>query len=197
MMSEHVRTLFARDIEAKISLVDVMSDLISDAGQKLVNCLLADGRIFIAGNGGSSANCLHFSAAMLHCFEVARPTLPVIHLLSDVSAMTAIANDGHFDQLFARQIQALGQAEDVVIVLTTSGQSKNMKELVAAAHDKGLTVIALTGRDGGDLTQQLGANDMELRVPGDQAARIRETHLFILHCFCDVIDRSLFGVGCV
>lgn len=192
-LNERVRALFTQDIEAKIALVDVVSEVIAKAGQRLVDCLLADGKMFIAGNGGSTANCLHFSAAMLNRFEVERPTLPVVHLMGDVSALTAVAHDGHFDQVFGRHIQALGQPNDVVIVLTTTGHSKSMSHLVSAAHDKHLDVIALTGRDGGSLAGQLRPTDIELRIPGEHAARIRETHLFILHCFCDLIDRSLFG----
>lgn len=192
--NERVRTLFAHDIEGKISLVDILSDFIAQAGQRLVDCLLGDGKIFVCGQGGSAANCLHFSTAMLHCFEVERPSLPVINLAGN-GAVAAAMTDGHSDQIFAQQIQALGQAGDMVIVLSTAGRSKAISQAISAAHDKQVRVIALTGRDGGGLVNQLNAQDIELRVPGDSSARIREMHLFILHCFCDVIDRSLFGCG--
>jgi D-sedoheptulose 7-phosphate isomerase len=192
-LNERVRTLFAHDIEGKIALVDVLSNSIAQAAQRLVDCLLSDGKIFIGGHGGSAANCLHFSTAMLHCFEVERPSLPVINLAGNGVVATAMTENGQSDQVFAQQVQALGQANDVVIILTTAGRSKAMINVVSAAHDKQMRVIALTGRDGGGLRNQLNANDIELRIPGDSSARIRETHLFILHCFCDVIDRSLFG----
>lgn len=191
--SERIRTLFSRDIEANIALVDVMSDPIAKAGLRLVNCLLSDGTIFICGAGGSVANCLHFSSAMLNCFEAERPSLPVINLTADVSALTAAAQEGKFEQIFARQMQALGQSNDVLIVLSTTGHANALIHVVEAAHDKGIDTIALTGRDGGALVNYLNGNDIELRIPGESSARIRETHLFILHCFCDVIDRALFG----
>ncbi len=196
-LNERIRTLFAHDIEGKIALVDVLSNCIAQASQRLVDCLLNDGKIFIGGHGGSAANCLHFSTAMLHCFEVERPSLPVINLAGNGAAASAMTDNGQSDQVFAQQIQALGHANDVVIVLTTAARSKAMNNVINAAHDKQMRVIALTGRDGGGLGNQLNAHDIELRIPGDSSARIREMHLFILHCFCDVIDRSLFGYGTV
>lgn len=191
---ERIRALFTQDIESKISLVDVLSEQIAKAGSQLVDCLLTDGRIFICGNGGSMANCLHFSTAMQHYFEAERPSLPVISLSGDVSAVTGIANDGQFDQVFARQIQALGQPNDKLIVLTTTGHANAILQAVHTARAKGIATIALTGRDGGLLANNLSAGDIELRIPGTYSARIREVHLFILHCFCDLIDRSLFGM---
>lgn len=192
-LNERVRTLFTHVIENKISLVDVLSDHIARAGQHLVDCLLADRKIFICGHGGSAANCLHFSTAMLHCFEVERPGLPVVNLAGNGAIAATLPEQGQNDRLFAQQIQALGQAGDLVIVLTTAGRSKALNQVITAAHDKQMRVIALTGRDGGGLANFLISQDIELRVPGESAARIREMHLFILHCFCDVIDRSLFG----
>jgi len=190
---ERVRQLFSLDIETKIAFVDVLSSMIARAGQRLADCLLNDGKLFICGNGGSAANCLHFSAAMLDHFDVERPPLPVVTLTTDASAMTAIANDGHFDQVFARQIQALGQSNDVLIALSTTGNSNSVLQAVNAAHDRDMDIIALSGRDGGVLANHLGPEDIELRIQHEQSARIREMHLFILHCFCDLIDRSLFG----
>lgn len=192
-MEDRVRHLFGVSIEAKIAVADTMSAVIANAGQRLVNCLLNDGKIFICGNGGSAANCLHFSAAMLNHFEVERPPLPVIVLATDLAAMTAVGNDGHYDQIFARPIQALGQENDVLVALSTTGNSNSVLHAVNAANDRGMDTIALSGRDGGVLANHLGPEDIELRVLGDNAARIRETHLFILHCFCDLIDQSLFG----
>ncbi|WP_133128049.1 D-sedoheptulose-7-phosphate isomerase [Legionella nagasakiensis] len=192
-MEERVRHLFGVSIEAKIAVADSLSASIAKAGHRLVNCLLSDGKILLCGNGGSAANCLHFSAAMLNRFEVERPALPIIVLAADISALTSVGNDGHFDQVFARQIQSLGQEGDVLLALSTSGNSDNVLHAVNAAHDRGMDTIALSGRDGGVLTNHLGPEDMELRISVDNAARIREMHLFILHCFCDLIDQSLFG----
>lgn len=190
---ERVRHLFGVNIEAKIAMADTMSVDIARAAQRLITCLLNDNKIFLCGNGGSAANCLHFSAAMLNHLDVERPPLPVIALTTDMSSLTAISNEGHYDQVFARQIQALGQENDVLIAISTTGNSNSVLNAVNAANEKGIDIIALSGRDGGVLANHLGPEDVELRVPGDTAARIRETHLFILHCFCDLIDQSLFG----
>ena len=149
--------------------------------------------MLVCGNGGSAANGLHFSAAMLNHFEVERPPLPVIALSTDIAVLTAVSNEGHYDQIFARQIQAFGKEGDVLLTLSTTGNSDNILQAVNAANDRGMDTIALSGRDGGVLANHLGPEDIELRIAGDSAARIRETHLFILHCFCDLIDQSLFG----
>lgn len=190
---DRIRHLFGVNIEAKIAMADTMPAEIAKAAQRLVTCLLSDNKIFLCGNGGSAANCLHFSSAMLNHFEVERPPLPVIMLGTDMPAMSAVSNEGHYEQIFARQIQALGQENDVLLALSTTGNSNSVLHAVNAANEKGIDTIALSGRDGGVLANHLGPEDIELRVPGDTAARIRETHLFILHCFCDLIDQSLFG----
>lgn len=192
-MEDRIRQLFGISIEAQIAMADVLSAQIALAGKRLVDCLLNDGKILICGNGGSVANCLHFSSAMINHYEVERPPLPVIMLAGDLSSLTSIANESHYDQAFARQIQALGQEGDVLLVLTTSGNSDSVLYAVNAANDRGMDTIALSGRDGGVLANHLGPEDIEIRVQGDSAARIREIHLFILHCFCDLIDQSLFG----
>ena len=192
-MEDRVKQLFGLSIEAKIAVADALATDIAKAGLRLVNCLLNDGKIMLCGNGGSAANCLHFSASLLNHFEVERPPLPVIALSTDLSALSSIANDGHYEQVFARQIQAIGQEGDVLLALSTSGNSNSVLHAVNAAHDRGMDTIALSGRDGGLLANHLGPEDIELRVLGDTAARIREIHLFILHCFCDLIDQSLFG----
>ncbi len=192
-MEDRVRHLFGVSIESKIAAADTLSDLIAKVASRLVSCLLKDGRIFLCGNGGSAANCLHFTSAMLNHFEVERPPLPVIALTTDLGVLTAVSNDGHHDQMFARQIQAIGQEGDVLLALTTSGNSNNVLQAVHAAHDRGMDTILLNGRDGGVLQNHLGPEDIELRVPGDTSAQISEMHLFILHCFCDLIDQSLFG----
>lgn len=192
-MEERVRHLFGINIETKIAIADVLSESIARAGHRLVNCLLADGKILICGNGGSSANCMHFASAMLNHFEVERPSLPVFNLCSDATGLSSFANENHFSQVFARQIHALGQENDVLLLLTTSGNSDSILHALHAANERGMDTIALSGRDGGVLANHLGPEDIELRVTSDSSARIREMHLFILHCFCDLIDQSLFG----
>ena len=193
LREERVRHLFGVSIEDRIALADTMTVEIAKAGTRLADCLLNDGKILLCGNGGSAANSLHFAAAMLNHFEVERPPLPVLALSMDTSVLSAIANEGHYDRVFARQIQALGQEGDVLLTLSTTGNSDSILHAVNAAHDRGMDIVALSGRDGGVLANHLGPEDIELRVMGDTAARIRETHLFVLHCFCDLIDQSLFG----
>jgi D-sedoheptulose 7-phosphate isomerase len=192
-MEERVRHLFGVQIETKMAVAEALSDSIAKAGQRLVNCLLSDGKIFICGNGASSANCLHFSSAMLNHFEVERPSLPVFNLCADAICLSSFANEHHYAQVFARQIQALGQEQDVLVLLTTSGNSDSLIQALQAANERGMDTIALSGRDGGVLANHFGPEDIELRVASDNAARIRELHLFILHCFCDLIDQSLFS----
>ncbi|MDI1351651.1 MAG: SIS domain-containing protein [bacterium] len=192
-MEERVRHLFGVNIETKIAVADALSDTIAKAGQRLVNCMLNEGKILICGNGGSSANCMHFASAMLNHFEVERPSLPVFNLGADTTSLSSFANEHHYAQAFARQIQALGHEQDVLLLLTTSGNSDSMLYALHAANERGMDTIALSGRDGGVLANHLGPEDIELRVTSDSAARIRELHLFILHCFCDLIDQSLFG----
>ena len=191
-VEERVRHLFGSSIETKIAIADELSTLVARAGLRLVNCLLKDGKILLCGSGASAANCFHFSAAMINHFEVERPPLPVISLSSDLATLHSATND-QYEQVFARQIQALGQEGDVLLVITTSGNSDSILQAVNAANDRGMDTIALSGRDGGVLANHLGPEDIELRVAVDNAARIREMHLFILHCFCDLIDQSLFG----
>ncbi len=192
-LEERVRHLFGVSIETKMAFADILSGQIAKAGQRLVNCLLNDGKIFICGNGGSSANCMHFTSSMLNHFEVERPSLPVFNLCSDITSLSSFANENHYSQVFARQIQALGHEQDVLLLLTTTGNSASMLQALHAAAERGMDTIALSGRDGGVLANHLGPEDIELRVTSDNTARICELHLFILHCFCDLIDQSLFG----
>jgi D-sedoheptulose 7-phosphate isomerase len=190
---DRIRHQFGMSFEAKMALVETLATPIAQASERLVNCLLNDGKILLCGHGGSAANCMHFTAAMLHRFDVERPPLPVFALATDTAVLTGITNEGHNELHFARQIQALGQQNDILLVLTTSGYSTGIVHAVNAAHDRGMDVLALTGRDGGLLSNHLGPEDMELRVAAEQSSLIREMHLFILHCFCDLIDHALFG----
>lgn len=190
---ERVRHLFGNSIETKIAAVDTLSELIAKASVRLVNCLLNDRKILLCGNGGSAATCLYFSSAMLNQFEAERPSLPVISLTADSATLTAIANDSQYEQIFAKQIHALGQEGDVLIAVSSSGNARSILAAINAAHDRGMDTIALSGKDGGTLANHLGPEDIDIRVMSDNSARIREMHVFILHCFCDLIDQSLFG----
>lgn len=194
-MEDRIRQRVGLNVETHMMLAETLSSTIASAATRLVNCLLQDNKILLCGHGGSAANCRHFSASMLNHFDVERPPLPVIALSTDASIVTDLANDGFCELLFARQIQALGQQGDVLITLSTSGNNRSILQAIDAAHDRGIDIIALNGRDGGQLATHLGPEDIELRVPGNHSALIREMHLFILHCFCDLIDQSLFGTG--
>lgn len=190
---ERVRNHFNGSIQTKITSSDVMADNMAQAGQRCADALLAGQKILSCGNGGSAGDAQHFSSELLNRYLCERPSLPAIALSTDTSTITAIANDYSYDQIFSKQIKALGQEGDLLLAITTSGQSKNILEAVEAAHTRGMSVIALTGRDGGALASMLGPQDIELRVPSDVTARIQETHLLVIHCLCDMIDFSLFS----
>ncbi|MEY4729965.1 MAG: phosphoheptose isomerase [Pseudomonadota bacterium] len=178
----------------KQKMKTVLSEPIEKAGQRMAQCLLNDGKILACGNGGSAADCQHFTAELLNRFEMERPGLAAMALTTDSSTMTSIANDYAFEQIFSKQVRALGQPNDVLLAISTSGNSKNVIEAIFAAHERGMSVIALTGRGGGQITSLLDANDFHICVEHENTARIQEVHLLTLHCLCDVIDCILLGV---
>ncbi|HIF54328.1 MAG: phosphoheptose isomerase [Methylococcales bacterium] len=184
---------FTESIQIKQAAMASLPDLIAFGSQQMVEALVNDKKILCCGNGGSAADAQHFSSEMLNRYERERPALPAIALTTDTSTITSIANDYHFDEIFAKQIRALGQAGDILLVYSTSGHSANIISAIQTAHDKELTVIALTGKDGGKLSSVLNETDIEIRVPSNSTARIQEVHLLITHCFCDLIDQQLFG----
>jgi D-sedoheptulose 7-phosphate isomerase len=194
LLEENVRQLLGTSLEIHMMLAESCSSTIANAASQLVDCLLQDNKILIGGQGGSGANALHFTQAMLNPFGTERPPLPVIALSTDL-ALVNLGHENHAEVLFERQIQALGQQGDRLILLTTSGNANSILLAIDAAHDRGINVIALNGRDGGHLVNRLGPEDIEIRVPSDNPAFIREMQLLILHCFCDAINRSLFGTG--
>ncbi len=193
MMSERVKALFGASIEAKMAAADALSEPVAMVAQRLVDCLLNNGKIFVCGNGGSALNAQHFSTAMLNRFDVERPTLPVITLTTDMALTTSLMQEGHADHVFSRPLQALGNTGDVLLLLSTSSQTMNLVHAVDAAHERGMDVVLLGGPERGVLENHLGPEDLALVAPVEGVARIREIHLFVLHCFCDLIDQSLFG----
>lgn len=166
---------------------------IAAAAARLAEAVTVGNRILACGNGGSAADAQHFAAELVGRFERERPGMPAIALTTDTSALTALANDYGFDNVYAKQTAALGRAGDVLLAISTSGNSPNVLRAVAAAHEAGLSVIALTGREGGDIAAALAPTDIELRVPSDRTARIQEVHALIVHCLCDLIDAELHG----
>ncbi len=190
---DRIQQHFSDSIQTKITASEQLPLLIEQAGKILVNALLGGHKILSCGNGGSAADAQHFSAELLNRFEVERPSLPAIALSTDTSTLTAISNDYHFNEVFSKQIKALGQAGDVLLAISTSGNSANVLHAIQSAHDRGLSVVALTGRQGGEMAKLLRPDDIELRVPADTTTRIQETHILIIHCLCDYIDQQLFG----
>lgn len=192
-LQDRIINHFTDSIQTKQESMSSLCELIEFASQKLVESLVNDKKILACGNGGSAGDAQHFSSEMLNRFERERPALPAIALTTDTSTITSIANDYHFDEVFSKQIRALGQAGDILLVYSTSGNSGNIVSAIKAAHDKEMSIIALTGKDGGSVASILSESDLEIRVPSDSTARIQEVHLLITHCFCDLIDQQLFG----
>lgn len=192
-LQERVFRQFETSVEASREAMARLGEIIEIAGVRLAQCLLSDGKILCCGNGGSAAQAQHFSSEMLNRFERERPGLPAVALTCDTSTLTSIANDYRFDDVFAKQIRALGHSNDVLVVYTTSGNSMSILSAITAAHDRDMSVLALTGRDGGALAPLLLDSDIEIRVPSETTARIQEVHLLITHCLCDLIDHQLFG----
>ncbi len=192
-MIENIKANFTESIQTKIAASEVLPEAIANASMMMVEALIRGNKILSCGNGGSAANAQHFSTAMLNHFEAERPALPVIALTTDMALTTSLLQEGHADHVFSRSLQALGSAGDVLLLLSTSSQTMNLVHAVDAAHDRGMDVVSLTGSEGGILANHLGPNDIELSVPGESVARTREMHLFVLHCFCDLIDQALFG----
>lgn len=187
--SARVAELFEQSIETKRRSAEGLAPVIARAGEVMAKTIAGGKKILSCGNGGSAADAQHFSAEMLNRFERERPALPAIALTTDTSTLTAIANDYHYDEVFAKQIRALGLPGDVLLAITTSGNSGNVVTAIEAAHGRGMTVILLSGRDGGRAAATLGSGDIEVRVPADSTARIQEVHLLALHCLCDIVDR--------
>lgn len=185
---EHFRESIALK-QASESLIPV----IVEAGRALTEALLNDGKILSCGNGGSASDAQHFSGEMLGRFEMERPGLPAIALTTDSAALTAIANDYHYSDIFAKQVRALGQAGDVLLAISTSGNSENVLRAVTTAHERGLRILALTGRDGGTIAQALQTSDIEIRVPAQRTCRIQEVHILVIHSLCDLVDAELLG----
>jgi D-sedoheptulose 7-phosphate isomerase len=192
-VQERIQQHFEAAIEAHQNALAHMVESIESAAIKLANSLLADGKILCCGNGGSAAQSQHFASELLNRFERERPGLPAFSLTADTPTITSIANDYRYDEVFAKPVRAFGHPDDVLVAFTTSGHSPSILEAVVAAHDRDMSVVAVTGRGGGALASLLRERDVELRVPAENTARIQEIHLLITHCLCDLIDRQLFG----
>jgi len=195
-MPLHDRILghFHASAQTKLEAADTLAPLIEQAARLMVHSLTQGGKILACGNGGSAADAQHFASEMVNRFEHERPGLAAIALTTDTSTLTSIANDYAYDQVFARQVKALGQPGDLLLAISTSGNSPSVLQAVEAAHARSMQVIALTGRNGGSLAEQMQDDDVFLCVPAESTARIQEVHLLIIHCLCDAVDSVLLGV---
>lgn len=190
---QRVREHFRASIAVKERAAATLAPAIVAGARMLAAALRAGGKALSCGNGGSAGDAQHFSSELLNRFERERPGLPAVALTTDSSTLTSIANDYAYADVFAKQVRALGARGDVLLAISTSGKSENVNRAVVAAHERGMRVLALTGRDGGPLARLLAEGDVEVRVPADSTARIQETHLVVIHCLCDLLDAELFG----
>jgi len=192
-LSQRIHSQFAESIAAKQAAMAVMAAPIEAAIRLMSDALRAGGKVMACGNGGSAADSQHFAAELLNRFEKERAPLAAIALTTDTSTLTSIANDYAYDQVFAKQVAALGRAGDVLLAISTSGNSSNVIEAMKVARERGVRVVALTGKGGGRMNELLAAGDVHLCVPADRTARIQEVHLLTLHCLCDGIDALHLG----
>ena len=193
MLEQRIQQQFFDSADLKYAAAEILAKPISDAVNTIVGCITGGGKVLACGNGGSASDAQHFAAEFVGRFERERPGLAALALTTDTSILTAIGNDYDFNVIFSKQVQALGSPGDVLLAMTTSGNSANVLAAVAAAHAKEMTVIALTGRGGGKMRDQLTETDVHICVPHERTARIQEVHLLTLHCICDAVDLQLLG----
>ena len=191
-MLERIKACFTESIQTQIAAAEALPDALQTAALILSQALLNGNKIVCCGNSGSAANAQTFSSLLLNRSEKERPGLPAFALSTDTSTLTSIANDSSYDEIFSKQVRALGQAGDVLLALSTSGNSRNVIKAMEAAVSRDMKIVAFTGRDGGEMAGLLSETDVEIRVPSDRAARMQEVHLLAIHCLCDLIDHLLF-----
>jgi len=192
-LAARVTRHFSDSAQTKLAAVEALAQPIVRATEVMVACLLANGKILACGNGGSAADSQHFAAELLNRFERERPGLAAMALTTDTSTLTSIANDYDYTQVFSKQVLALGQPRDVLLAISTSGNSPNVVAAIRAAHERDMRVVALTGKGGGEVGKHLAPADVHICVPHAVTARIQEVHLLTLHCLCDGIDCLLLG----
>jgi D-sedoheptulose 7-phosphate isomerase len=190
---KRIREHFTDSARLKLDAADALAPEIARGARAMIECLLADGKVLACGNGGSAADAQHFAAELVGRFERERPELPAIALTTDTSLLTAVANDYSFEAVFAKQVRALGARGDVLLAISTSGNSGNVIAAIEAAHAREMRVVALTGKGGGRIGELLAPTDVHLCVPHPRTARIQEVHLLMIHCLCDAIDATLLG----
>ncbi|HXG28316.1 MAG TPA: phosphoheptose isomerase [Nevskiales bacterium] len=194
-LETRIQQHFAESLKAKQDTLARCVPALTAAGRLMAERLRAGHKILSCGNGGSAGDAQHLSSELLNRFERERPSLAGIALSTDTGTLTSIANDYSYEEVFAKQVRALGRPGDILVGITTSGNSPNVLRAVEAAHQLGMTVLALTGRDGGKLAPLLRGDDIELRAAHSVTARIQEVHLVFIHCLCDLIDEILYPAG--
>jgi D-sedoheptulose 7-phosphate isomerase len=194
-LTSRIATHFEQSGQLKLELAQLLSQPIAEAAQMIAHALLAERKVLACGNGGSASNAQYFSSRMLNRYEMERPSLAAIALCGDSATLTSIANDDQFSKVFAKQISALGQAGDVLLIMSSSGNSETILQAIRAARERDMHIIAMSGGDGGMLVELLGDRDIHIGVPHDNAARIQEVYVLTLHCLCDSIDCLLLGVN--
>ena len=193
-LASRITRQFNDSAEAKRGAGELMAADIARAVEMMTACLIDNGKILACGNGGSAADAQHFAAELVNRFEMERPPLAAVALTTDSSTLTSIANDYRYEEVFSKQVQALARSGDVLLAISTSGNSPNVVEAIHAAHEREARVVALTGKGGGAIAGLLNEDDIHLCVPADRTSRIQEVHLVTLHCLCDGIDCLLLGV---
>ena len=193
MLEQRIQQQFFDSADLKYAAAEILSKPIADAVNTVVGCITAGGKVLACGNDGSASDAQHFAAEFVGRFERERPGLAAIALTTDTSILTAIGNDYDFNSIYSKQVQALGAPGDVLLAISTSGNSSNVLAAVEAARAKDMTVVALTGRGGGKLRERLGETDVHICVPHERTARIQEVHILVLHCLCDAVDLQLLG----
>ena len=193
MLEQRIQQQFFDSADLKYAAAEMLSKPIAEGVSALVGCITSGGKVLACGNGGSASDAQHFAAEFVGRFERERPGLAAIALTTDSSIITAIGNDYAFEVIFAKQVQALGMPGDVLVAISTSGNSANVVAAVQVAHAKEMTVIALTGHTGGRIRELLLDTDVHICVPHERTARIQEVHILALHCLCDAVDNQLLG----
>ncbi|MFV2031975.1 MAG: phosphoheptose isomerase [Gammaproteobacteria bacterium] len=192
-IDNRIQSAFRASIETKQQSISLLAESIEQASTMLNQALIGGHKILACGNGGSASDAQHFSSELLNRYERDRPGLPAISLTTDSSTLTSIANDYDYRQIYSKQITALGQPGDLLLAISTSGQSPNILEAIQAARECEMQVIALTGKDGGIIGQMLDENSIEIRVPSNVTARIQEVHILVIHILCELLDLQLLG----
>lgn len=195
MDAERVAAEFAESLKVNRKAAQVLAAPIAEAARLIIASLKAGGKVLSCGNGGSAADAQHFASELLNRFETERVSLAAAALTTDASTLTSIANDRDYREVFSRQVSGLGKPGDILLAISTSGASPNVAAAVDAAHRAGMRVVALTGRDGGQVSEALEENDVELRVPHSRTARIQEMHLLTIHCLCRLLDDAWGAAG--